>query len=90
MPFEGAKLVINKSLNNGFQVSHSVTMSSLTPSGYRFGATYIGCNMVSYRFEGICGMNGIVILKWFGLDDILLDHTARSQFTAYVRHRSEW
>jgi mitochondrial import receptor subunit TOM40 len=52
MPFEGAKLVINKSLNNGFQVSHSVTMSSLTPSGYRFGATYIGCNMVSYK-EGI-------------------------------------
>jgi len=41
-PFEGAKLVINKGLNQNFQVSHSLTMSSITPSGYRFGATYLG------------------------------------------------
>lgn len=45
-PFEGAKVVLNKSLNQGFQISHALTMSSLTPTGYRFGSTYIGCNII--------------------------------------------
>ncbi|CAH1796193.1 unnamed protein product [Owenia fusiformis] len=42
MPFEGAKLLINKGLSNHFQISHTLTMSSIMPSGYRFGATYVG------------------------------------------------
>ncbi|XP_074652355.1 mitochondrial import receptor subunit TOM40 homolog 1-like [Tubulanus polymorphus] len=41
-PFEGAKLLINKGLSNHFQISHTLTMSSLQPSGYRFGCTYVG------------------------------------------------
>lgn len=46
-PFEGAKLIINKGLSNHFQISHTATMSSLTPSGYKFGATYVGSQTVS-------------------------------------------
>ncbi|ODN05264.1 Mitochondrial import receptor subunit TOM40 1 [Orchesella cincta] len=34
-PFEGAKVMINKSLNQGFHVSHTLTMSLHHPSGYR-------------------------------------------------------
>ena len=37
MYFEGAKVLINKGLSSHFQVSHTVTMSSMQPSGYRFG-----------------------------------------------------
>jgi len=44
MPFEGAKVLVNKGLSNHFQVSHTLTMSSLQPSGYRFGCTYVGAN----------------------------------------------
>jgi len=40
--FEGAKIVVQKGLSNHFQVSHSLNLSSLTPSGYRFGASYVG------------------------------------------------
>lgn len=40
--FDGAKLMVNKGLSNHFQISHTLNMSSLTPSGYRFGATYVG------------------------------------------------
>jgi mitochondrial import receptor subunit TOM40 len=49
MFFEGAKLLINKGLSNHFQVSHTLTLSALQPaaSGYRFGATFVGPNMVS-------------------------------------------
>ncbi|CAL8139949.1 unnamed protein product [Orchesella dallaii] len=46
-PFEGAKVMINKSLNQGFHVSHTLTMSSITPSGYRFGTTYIGSQLLT-------------------------------------------
>lgn len=46
-PFEGAKVVISKPLSSHFQVSHNVTMSQLQPSGYRFGATYIGSKQLS-------------------------------------------
>ena len=42
MTFEGAKLLINKGLSNHFQISHTLTMSSMQPSGYRFGTTYVG------------------------------------------------
>ena len=42
MFFEGAKLMINKGLSNYFQISHTLTMSNLQPSGYRFGANYVG------------------------------------------------
>lgn len=41
-PFEGARLVVNKGLSNHFQISHTLTMSSVQPSGYRFGSTYVG------------------------------------------------
>lgn len=40
--FEGAKLVVNKGLSHHFQISHTINMSSMTQSGYRFGATYVG------------------------------------------------
>ena len=42
VPFEGAKLLVNKGLSNHFQVSHSLAMSTLQPSGYKFGCTYVG------------------------------------------------
>jgi len=45
--FEGAKLMINKGLSNHFQISHTINLSSLTPSGYRFGATYVGTKQFS-------------------------------------------
>lgn len=40
--FEGGKLIINKGLSNHFQIAHTLTMSSLQPSGYKFGCTYVG------------------------------------------------
>lgn len=43
--FEGAKLMVNKGLSNHFQISHSINLSSTTPSGYKFGATYVGTNV---------------------------------------------
>jgi len=46
MPFEGCKLLVQKGLSNNFQVSHSLTMSNLMPSGYRFGATYVGSSKI--------------------------------------------
>jgi len=46
MAFEGAKLLVNKGLNNNFQVSHTLTMSNTMPSGYRFGTTYVGSKML--------------------------------------------
>ncbi|KAA0703285.1 Mitochondrial import receptor subunit TOM40 -like protein [Triplophysa tibetana] len=39
---EGVRLVVNKGLSNHFQVSHTVTLSTLGDSGYRFGSTYVG------------------------------------------------
>jgi len=44
--FEGFKLLVQKGLSNNFQVSHSLTMSNMMPSGYRFGATYVGASKV--------------------------------------------
>jgi mitochondrial import receptor subunit TOM40 len=40
MYFEGAKVMINKGLSSHFQVSHTLTMSSMQPSGYRFGEQF--------------------------------------------------
>ncbi|XP_034671758.1 mitochondrial import receptor subunit TOM40 homolog 1 [Drosophila subobscura] len=45
--FEGAKIMLNKGLSNHFQVSHTINMSSTVPSGYRFGATYVGTKQFS-------------------------------------------
>jgi len=45
MPFEGARVVLNKGLSNHFQVNHTISMSQ-TASGYKFGATYVGTNIV--------------------------------------------
>ncbi|XP_025891689.1 mitochondrial import receptor subunit TOM40B-like, partial [Nothoprocta perdicaria] len=39
---EGVKLVVNKALSSHFQVTHTVHMSTLGASGYRFNATYVG------------------------------------------------
>ncbi|RWS29022.1 mitochondrial import receptor subunit TOM40 1-like protein [Leptotrombidium deliense] len=44
--FEGARFIVNKGLSNHFQISHTINMSSISPTGYRFGATYVGTNMV--------------------------------------------
>ena len=44
--FEGARIVVNKGLSNHFQISHTLTMSSVMPSGYRFGTTYVGTKQV--------------------------------------------
>jgi len=46
MPFVGAKLLVQKGLSNNFQVSHALTMSDCMPSGYRFGATYVGASKI--------------------------------------------
>ncbi|KAH8421469.1 hypothetical protein KR009_008591, partial [Drosophila setifemur] len=45
--FEGAKIMLNKGLSNHFQVSHTINMSNTAPSGYRFGATYVGTKQYS-------------------------------------------
>lgn len=42
LQMEGVRLVVNKGLSNHFQVSHTVTLSTLSDSGYRFGSTYVG------------------------------------------------
>lgn len=48
MPFDGAKVVVNKMLSNHFQISHNIVMGSgITPPGYRFGATYIGTREIA-------------------------------------------
>jgi len=45
--FEGFRFTVNKGLSSHFQASHSLTMSSVVPSVYKFGATYIGTKQVS-------------------------------------------
>lgn len=47
MTFEGAKVMLNKGLSNHFQVSHTLNLCSTQPSGYRFGATYVGTKQYS-------------------------------------------
>ncbi|KAJ8976776.1 hypothetical protein NQ317_009695, partial [Molorchus minor] len=45
--FEGARVMLTRGLSNHFQISHTMNMSSVTPSGYRFGATYVGTKQIS-------------------------------------------
>lgn len=45
--FEGFKFTLNKMLSTHFQINHSLTLSSVVPSGYKFGATYVGTNQFS-------------------------------------------
>uniref|UniRef100_A0A1A9WH28 Mitochondrial import receptor subunit TOM40 n=1 Tax=Glossina brevipalpis TaxID=37001 RepID=A0A1A9WH28_9MUSC len=47
MTFEGAKVMLNKGLSNHFQLSHTLNLCSTQPSGYRFGATYVGTKQFS-------------------------------------------
>lgn len=49
VPFEGFKFQLMKQLSTHFQVNHSLTMSSVIPSGYKFGATYVGNNYLSQQ-----------------------------------------
>uniref|UniRef100_A0A3Q3WC26 Uncharacterized protein n=1 Tax=Mola mola TaxID=94237 RepID=A0A3Q3WC26_MOLML len=42
LQMEGVRLVVNKGLSNHFQVSHTITLSTLGESCYRFGSTYVG------------------------------------------------
>lgn len=42
LQMEGVRLVVNKGLSNHFQVSHTITLSTVADSAYRFGATYVG------------------------------------------------
>ncbi|EEB15411.1 mitochondrial import receptor subunit TOM40, putative [Pediculus humanus corporis] len=44
--FDGVKFMVNKGLSNHFQISHTIHLSSVTPAGYRFGATYVGTKHV--------------------------------------------
>jgi len=52
--FEGFKFTLNKMLSTHFQVNHSLTMSSVAPSGYKFGATYVGTKQFSPSEVIIC------------------------------------
>ena len=45
--FEGAKLSVTKMLSSHFQVSHSMTLSGGSNSGYKFGANYVGTQLYS-------------------------------------------
>ncbi|KAK7886879.1 hypothetical protein WMY93_026500 [Mugilogobius chulae] len=47
LQMEGVRLLVNKGLSNYFQVSHTVTLSTVADSGYRFGATYVGSKQTS-------------------------------------------
>lgn len=42
LQMEGVRLLVNKGLSNHFQVSHTITLSTIGESGYRFGSTYVG------------------------------------------------
>ncbi|CAL7934551.1 unnamed protein product [Xylocopa violacea] len=44
--FEGARLTINKILSEHFNVMHSITLSAVTPSGYKFGTKYVGTKLI--------------------------------------------
>ncbi|XP_063975617.1 mitochondrial import receptor subunit TOM40 homolog 1-like [Diachasmimorpha longicaudata] len=44
--FEGAKLRVKRYYNDEFYMIHSLTLSSMTPSGYKFGTCYTGSKRV--------------------------------------------
>lgn len=39
--------MVSKGLSSHFQIGHTLTMSSVSPTGYRFNATYVGPNQIS-------------------------------------------
>lgn len=45
--FEGFRFTLNKLISSHFQINHAISLSSLTPSNYKFGATFIGSNQIS-------------------------------------------
>jgi len=45
--FEGAKVLMSKGLSSHFQITHTLTLSTFSTSGYRFGSTYIGNKQLS-------------------------------------------
>ncbi|XP_043270412.1 mitochondrial import receptor subunit TOM40 homolog 1-like [Venturia canescens] len=47
--FEGGKLSINRLLSNHFRIAHSIVLSPITPSGYKFGAFYEGTTMIGKK-----------------------------------------
>lgn len=76
--FEGAKLSVTKMLSSHFQVSHSMTLSSGSNSGYKFGANYLGTQLYSqsevkkYLFYWFCIINNLFFIDisgyfgWYG------------------------
>ncbi|KAI5087275.1 mitochondrial import receptor subunit TOM40-like, partial [Silurus meridionalis] len=42
MQMEGVRLTVNKGLSSFFQVNHTIMLSTLGESSYRFGTTYVG------------------------------------------------
>ena len=62
--FEGFRFTVNKGLSSHFQASHALTMSSVVPSVYKFGATYIGTKQVS-PFEVSFNFCSISLLLYF-------------------------
>ncbi|XP_062343267.1 mitochondrial import receptor subunit TOM40B [Osmerus eperlanus] len=46
MQMEGVRLIVNKGLSNHFQVNHTLMLSTLGESSYRFGATYVGAKQM--------------------------------------------
>lgn len=47
LQMEGVRVVVNKGLSNNFQVTHTVTLSMMGESGYRFGTSYVGRKQIS-------------------------------------------
>lgn len=47
--FEGFRFQLNKQLSSHFQINHSLTLSTMMPSGYKFGVTYVGNNYISQQ-----------------------------------------
>lgn len=75
MCFEGGTLRVNKGLNSHFQVSHTLNLPTnpQSPSGYKFGATYVGTKMLSPSEVCILKL-GLLFLKtrWFSKLDCTL------------------
>uniref|UniRef100_A0A6Q2Z6K8 Mitochondrial import receptor subunit TOM40 homolog n=1 Tax=Esox lucius TaxID=8010 RepID=A0A6Q2Z6K8_ESOLU len=64
---EGVRLIVNKGLSNHFQVNHTVMLSTVGDSSYRFGATYVGTKQMGpaetqqqkfVNWQGDCEVRG--------------------------------
>lgn len=53
LQMEGVRVVVNKGLSNNFQVTHTVTLSMMGESGYRFGTSYVGRKQIDQPNRGI-------------------------------------